>query len=460
MSSKDDSSLWKTKGRKSLSTKREDKGKTWNDVLFNVKRKPWYLVENDCPTDTGLYYPIESCVVNQKKIQDYAKLLSSMTHAFVSEQCQSDDLVTNPVYSEMSQISNKFNDYPWMKRLRCKIIAHLHNFGYKCKEAVTPSTTNLQVPTCSNSYSKIWPFIKSVSSGTFGSTHKMGLAKGNYPLVVKTMKEKNRPVIISKTMNIPVDKPDEKTTQQIEKTVSEKIYQSTDLELFHELAISFCLNELREKTPCFLFGLGGFYCEMTEDKERDSFTLAPSSKNHAFALFETVEVPLFSNKPSDRYNLQEFVRRSHHVTNSIGDLLIVIAGALQMAQRHCNFMHNDLHSSNVLFRYKPPTMKTVASWVSNGKLKKIQTGLQFVPTIIDYGMSTAVYNGKQLLPPYVSSGQKTKCWTIKEPHVIPSFDFVMYFVYVLHTIKASDWFTNPNSIHHCLIKPTIANICC
>lgn len=137
------------------------------------------------------------------------------------------------------------------------------------------------------------------------------------------------------------------------------------------------INKLRHIVPNFLYTFGAFICP-TPKKDKK---LCKGKNETAFVLYEkipgkTIEYLLKNNKINFSDYLGMFIQ-----------LLI----ALEVGQKSIDFCHFDLHTGNIMAR----EINNIHSYIVplNNKIYTI-TSEKYIPTIIDFGMTTIRHDDK------------------------------------------------------------------
>lgn len=150
------------------------------------------------------------------------------------------------------------------------------------------------------------------------------------------------------------------------------------------------INKLRNKTPNFMYTYGIFMCNPLINSTKtsgnnDTTTMSvnfcnDNNKNNIYLLFEKI----------DGVNLHDFImeiKTEKGLENLINSILQIII-SLDIAQKEGQYVHNDLHSENVMLRtIKSPIEYNYITGKSKYKMK-----LDYIATIIDYGMNRFVEN--------------------------------------------------------------------
>ncbi len=150
-------------------------------------------------------------------------------------------------------------------------------------------------------------------------------------------------------------------------------------ELVHELAIGSFLNKLRTEVPVFMYTFMGFYC--SSSKQGKMCNSISDKDITSLNLYEIIDgKPLYKIK---LYDLGKIVK-----------ILWYIIWGLYTAQYHFKFIHYDLHADNIL------VTKVASPIVCEHKLgnTKVSFTTEYVPRIIDYGMSAVTVNNLFICP--------------------------------------------------------------
>ena len=180
-------------------------------------------------------------------------------------------------------------------------------------------------------------------------------------------------------------------------------YLIKDYNMIHELVIGFILNTIRNLTPNFMYVWAGFSCNAPKKLGPVSFAelrLKNSVKNNydfdtlcssntpdnlePIVLSEVVDVYSTFSKFFDDFFLSD--------PKIVLIVLFQIFASLSIAQDKFRFVHGDLHANNILIkRLDEPTRI-----VYNLGEREYGIETEFVPIIIDYGLSRATYQGRTL----------------------------------------------------------------
>jgi serine/threonine protein kinase len=158
--------------------------------------------------------------------------------------------------------------------------------------------------------------------------------------------------------------------------------------IVHELAVGLSVNTLKDRVPNFMYTWGGFVCS---PPERNAKLANPSSSVEYKYKFEKMCVNSYENPQVILLN--EFIngqslrvlldQKDFNYTMFL-EIIFQLACAIDIAQKELSFIHNDLHSENVLVQILEYSVdfnydgKTILS--------------RFIPVIIDYGHATLEYN--------------------------------------------------------------------
>lgn len=150
------------------------------------------------------------------------------------------------------------------------------------------------------------------------------------------------------------------------------------------------LNKLRTKTPNFMYTYGIFMCnplvnitKTTDNKDQTNLSVNfcnDNKKNNIYLLFEKI----------DGLNLHDFILNinSEKQLDDVINCAFQIIFSLNIAQNEGQYAHNDLHSENIMLRIiNSPIEHEYIIGKSKYKMK-----LDYISTIIDYGMNRFVEN--------------------------------------------------------------------
>ena len=183
--------------------------------------------------------------------------------------------------------------------------------------------------------------------------------------------------------------------------MNNNVEASKDLEV--EFGIQQYLNLLREVCPNFVLGLSIFQCPMLiiDDQTKQAKSELCKVNDYAplvnFIVLEKVTV-----SPSVTRTLNEFIYELYTNNTEVRlypmkreivlSLIIQLAYALDIAQERYQFVHQDLHTSNILIEslyplrteLRDPGLRKVNIDYGHGH-GKVATG--FIPVMIDFGFT-------------------------------------------------------------------------
>ena len=166
-----------------------------------------------------------------------------------------------------------------------------------------------------------------------------------------------------------------------------------DENLLHEILVGLILNNIRNHLPCFTYTYGGIFCGYpTEDKLKinDYDGLCGPGDFHSILITENIPGNL---------TLADFIKNTTVSEDEKDKVLLMIAFALDEANRRYKFIHGDLHSKNVMVRTLNKVRDFSFVYVDNSSdLYNITIKTKYVPMIIDYGRSNIKYEGYNLRP--------------------------------------------------------------
>ena len=158
--------------------------------------------------------------------------------------------------------------------------------------------------------------------------------------------------------------------------------------IVHELAVGLAVNTLKNRVPNFMYTWGGFVCS---PPERNTKLANPSSSVEYKYKFEKMCVNSYENPQVILLN--EFIngnslrvlldQKDFNYTMFL-EIIFQLACAIDIAQKELSFIHNDLHSENVLVQ--------ISEHPSNFNYDGKTISSHFIPVIIDYGRATLKYN--------------------------------------------------------------------
>ena len=150
------------------------------------------------------------------------------------------------------------------------------------------------------------------------------------------------------------------------------------------------LNKLRSKTPNFMYTYGIFMCnplinvtKTNGNNEQTSMAVNfcnDNNKNNIYLLFEKI----------DGLNLHDFILNinSEKQLDDVINCVLQIILSLDISQKEGQYAHNDLHSENVMLR----TINSPIEYEYIIGKYKYKMKLNYISTIIDYGMNRFVEN--------------------------------------------------------------------
>ena len=147
------------------------------------------------------------------------------------------------------------------------------------------------------------------------------------------------------------------------------------------------INKLRYKTPNFMYTYGIFMCNplINSNKKDDKTSMSvnfcnDNNKNNIYLLFEKI----------DGLNLHDYIMelKTEKGLDNLVNCILQLVLSLDIAQKEGQYSHNDLHVENVMLRtIKSPIVYNYI--IGNSKYKM---ELNYIATIIDYGMNRFVEN--------------------------------------------------------------------
>jgi len=191
------------------------------------------------------------------------------------------------------------------------------------------------------------------------------------------------------------------------------------------------LNKLREKTPNFMYTYSIFMCNsLLKPKSMLNSSLVinsdfckDSNKKNLYVVFEKIEGKQLLEKC---YSIN-----SEKDLDEILNYLIQVLFALAIAQEEGQYVHNDLHTKNVMVRNI--NSQYLQEYNVNGMSYKMN--LNSIATIIDFGMNRFVENG-------IPIGSTT----FYDMNMIPYLNTTSYDVYkiIMTTIAGIEAFFQKN----------------
>jgi SAM-dependent methyltransferase len=223
-----------------------------------------------------------------------------------------------------------------------------------------------------------------------------------------------------------------KTPKSIEDTDSRHL-------LFEYYIGSNFLNKLRSKTPNFMYTYNIFMCNsLLKPKSMINSSLVINSdfckdnnKKNLYVIFEKIEGKQLHEKTisiKTENDIDEFL-----------NYLIQVLFALAIAQEEGQYVHNDLHTKNVMIRDIDTPF--VHEYNVNGVSYKMN--LKSIATIIDFGMNRFVENGMPI--------GSTIFYNM---NIIPYLNNTCYDVYkiIMTTITGIEWVFTQNKFSNDLIN--------
>jgi hypothetical protein len=168
------------------------------------------------------------------------------------------------------------------------------------------------------------------------------------------------------------------------------------------------LNKLRYIIPTFIYTLGIFSCNSTDEDGNMKIQNMCSDGSNTFVIYERIPGDSMSKLIADNKITWE------NWLLSFAQILL----SLEIAQRECNFTHFDLHTGNVMVKENKKVDYTVP--IDNNIYKVSNTNI--LPVIIDLGMSTAEIDG-------VTVGSYDFLHVGIKPYMIQGFDMYKFMVY-------------------------------
>ena len=140
---------------------------------------------------------------------------------------------------------------------------------------------------------------------------------------------------------------------------------------------TFCCNNLRSIIPNFVYTLGILKCNDLKNKNNISINHFCSTNKGNFIIYEKI----IGN------SLEDEIKKSDFNLKSCLSYFIQILLSLMIAQDKYSFVHNDLHTNNIMIR--DIIGEQIITYFINGITYKLKVSK--IATIIDYGKSQFVY---------------------------------------------------------------------
>ena len=163
--------------------------------------------------------------------------------------------------------------------------------------------------------------------------------------------------------------------------------------IINELAVGLILNQLRDTIPYFAYTYAGFYCNKTgKDNELGCKQITSGESKELVAL-------TFQEYVDHEYSASEFLLYLQSKNNvdllskAIDEVLLQVAYALYKAQQAYQYIHNDLHSDNVVMKQVNPRANVVLKLDNRLSIdfsKITGTTVLCLPVLIDFGDSSVV----------------------------------------------------------------------
>lgn len=205
---------------------------------------------------------------------------------------------------------------------------------------------------CSSYNSKLFSIKLSESINNVFTNHKLISSDSNEGFVYKNGYKYLNDILILK---VPIKKDRSKSS-------------------IHEYFIGLHLNSIRRYIPNFIYTYGYFNCKFDIDNyNKGIYKLCDSGEERVFTIYENVNGILLT----DYLSLLSY--------NDIYKFISIITQVLlsiQIANEKINYIHRDLHSSNIMIRILPDT-KVVKYEISESKTFYVLC--DNIATIIDYG---------------------------------------------------------------------------
>lgn len=275
----------------------------------------------------------------------------------------------NDITPELYQGKNDFNDNLINQVMNDDFLNNdkLHCISMMIEYMLYWTSKNISINESNKRYDFINYFMNNVNQILPNMIHKNTKSAHGYVIFSDFIKVKNK--IVIKTP---------KTNEEIRNM------------LFEYYIGSRFINKLRNKTPNFMYTYGIFMCNplINTNKTVGDDKVSMSSvnfcnddnKNNIYLLFEKI----------DGSNLHEYImeiKTEQDLDNLINSIIQIII-SLDIAQKEGQYVHNDLHSENVMLRkIKTPIEYNYIVGKSKYKMK-----LNYIATIIDYGMNRFVEN--------------------------------------------------------------------
>lgn len=161
----------------------------------------------------------------------------------------------------------------------------------------------------------------------------------------------------------------------------------THLECLYEYVIGkLVINPLRAEVPNFMYTYGYHECGDYQTKEGKMIRWCNSDiPDRGYLYLEKV----------NGITLDEFLKQHREETPEFAEVMLQLINALYIADAQYGFRHNDLHGQNIIVRELEEAINIPFTVL--GQTQFIHS--RWIPQIIDFGVSTAVYKGKALISP-------------------------------------------------------------
>ena len=196
------------------------------------------------------------------------------------------------------------------------------------------------------------------------------------------------------------------------------------MDQLHELAIGFALNTLRSTIPNFTYTYGGYYCNALQATDGPKC----DSRREKDMILLSMQEYIKGGVDAEGFLVQLKTKSKDEQKRHIYNHLCQVAHALYIAEKQYKFVHLDLHAQNILIVRTPsPVNMTLRSDKYNIELR----GVEYVPYIIDYGMSVMKVNGKIFHNLQRAEPTDDNYMTVigfYDDYYYPSFDIYRYLV--------------------------------
>lgn len=194
------------------------------------------------------------------------------------------------------------------------------------------------------------------------------------------------------------------------------------LECLYEYVVGkILINPLRALIPNFMYTYGYHEC---------SNYAVEWGKTLRWCNTDEADMGYLYLEKINGIRMDDFLLEHKEDSPEFVEVMLQLINALYVADKHCSFRHNDLKPANIIIRELGEPINIPFTVL--GRSQYVRS--RWIPQILDFGISTSVYDGKELVSPLYSNanGDRGK-------------DFPYDLDYLLRT--SSGWFRDEEESH-------------